>query len=270
MKTLIKSFLRQILPPVVLSVLKKRSIHWRGNYPDWQSAKNDCQGYDKQAILDQIDIATEKIVSGQFPYERDSVVFDEIQYSWPLLTGLLWSHSLHGKLNVMDIGGSLGSTYRQNIKFLKSIDCKWNIVEQKNYVALGNLKYQTAELKFFDSIEDCLSKNSVNTLVISSTLQYLEDPMSFLEKLGSFKIPVLLLDRVSIIDSSENRLTKQTVPKDIYSASYPCWFFSENKILEILKKDYELVEKFEAFVKNETFIDGQTRSQDYGYILKRK
>jgi hypothetical protein len=63
-----------------------------------------------------------------------------------------------------------------------------------------------------------------------------------------------LLDRLSIIEGERNRLTKQKVPAEIYQASYPCWFFSEERILEIFRGKYDLVEKFDSHPFNETYM----------------
>jgi putative methyltransferase (TIGR04325 family) len=95
------------------------------------------------------------------------------------LTGLLWSNSLHGELNVVDFGGSLGSTYHQNKKFLHGLKHTWNIIEQEAFVSLGKQKYQTDHLRFHESIQACVKTGSMNTFVTSSTLQYLPDPMKF-------------------------------------------------------------------------------------------
>ncbi len=94
--------------------------------------------------------------------------------------------------------------------------------------------------------------------------------MGFAKKLIAHQVPVLIFDRVSIISSPENRLTVQNVPKSIYKASYPCWFFSEERFLEAIGPSYELIEKFESSVKNETWIDGKTRASDWGFVFQLK
>ena len=69
---------------------------------------------------------------GEAVYERDSVIFDHIEYSFPVLCGLLRAAvEDDGKLNVLDFGGSLGSSYYQKKGFLAV--CKhlrWSIIEQ--------------------------------------------------------------------------------------------------------------------------------------------
>lgn len=78
-----------------------------------------CKGYDSHKILDKCKRATLEVVNGNAVYERDSVLFDAIQYSWGLLAGLQYAAiCTNNKLNVIDFGGSLGLTYHQNSNFL--------------------------------------------------------------------------------------------------------------------------------------------------------
>ena len=79
------------------------------------------------------------VVDGRAAYERDSVLFEEVEYVWPLLASLMWVGARHlGSLNVLDFGGSLGSTYFQNRIFLATLpSVRWNIVEQPRHVEVG-------------------------------------------------------------------------------------------------------------------------------------
>ena len=56
-----------------------------------------------------------KVKNGDAVFERDSVIFDKIHYSFPLLSALSLTALNHNStLNVLDFGGSLGSAYFQN------------------------------------------------------------------------------------------------------------------------------------------------------------
>ncbi|MBN2143137.1 MAG: glycosyltransferase, partial [Candidatus Aureabacteria bacterium] len=72
---------KQILPPL---------YGWSGNYPSWEAALHDSKGYDSPDIFTKLKTASLKVKSGEAVYERDSVLFDKIEYSWPLLAGLMW------------------------------------------------------------------------------------------------------------------------------------------------------------------------------------
>ena len=131
-----KNFLLKLTPPFLLSWLKwvkYRKYGWIGNYANWQEAQIRSVGYDTEEILGTVRDSLLKVKNGEAIYERDSVVFDQIQYSWPLLAGLLFcSVKLEGHLKILDVGGSLGTTYFQNKKFLDHLkSVSWNIVEPK-------------------------------------------------------------------------------------------------------------------------------------------
>ena len=66
-----------------------------------------------------------------------------------------------GVLSVLDFGGSLGSTYYQNKKFLDSLDdVSWNIVEQKHFVDAGKEDFEDERLRFSYDIESCVVKKN--------------------------------------------------------------------------------------------------------------
>ena len=88
-----KNFLLKLTPPFLLSWLKwvkYRKYGWIGNYANWQEAQIRSVGYDTEEILGSVRDSLLKVKNGEAIYERDSVVFDQIQYSWPLLAGLLF------------------------------------------------------------------------------------------------------------------------------------------------------------------------------------
>jgi putative methyltransferase (TIGR04325 family) len=178
--------------------------------------------------LNKVHQSLYKVKIGIRIYERDSVLFDEIKYSWPLLAGLMMAAAkLSGKINVLDFGGSLGSTYFQNKKFLDRFDnVKWNVVEQENFVKIGKKDFEDDRLKFFDKVNDCAKEHSPNILILSSVIQYIERPYELLESLISeTNIDYILVDRTPFTNNDE-RIVIQTVPSSIYKASYPCHIFN--------------------------------------------
>ena len=139
-----KELVKLLIPPLLVILIRKlqrKKNGWKGDYADWVDAQNDAIGYDSDVIIQAVKKSLLKVKSGDAIYERDSVVFEEIQYSWPLLAGLMFGGALldaSGRVKVLDFGGSLGSTYYQNKKFLdKFRDVSWSIVEQKHFVDVG-------------------------------------------------------------------------------------------------------------------------------------
>ncbi len=64
---------------------KPKLYGWFGNYAIWDEAKKQCTGYDTTSILEKVKQAILKVKNGEAAYERDSVIFDTIEYSEPLL-----------------------------------------------------------------------------------------------------------------------------------------------------------------------------------------
>jgi putative methyltransferase (TIGR04325 family) len=93
-----------------------------------------------------------RVRDGECAYERDGVVFEEVQLSFPVLAGLLRASAADaGRLAVIDFGGALGSSYYQCRKFLSLLpDLAWAVVEQENFVRCGREEFA------YDAIERAL------------------------------------------------------------------------------------------------------------------
>jgi len=276
-----KVSIKSISPPFLLGILKylwgSKSVGWFGNYTSWANAKDKCLGYDSEIILKKVEFATLAVSKGEAIYERDSVIFDKFEYSFQLWYGLLSISSTNQVklLNVIDFGGALGTTYFQNKALLSSItNLKWNIVEQKKFVDTGKKIFENDRLKFFYSIDDCLNyyekKDCPQVIILSSVLQYLENPYEFLEHLFSKNFEYIILDRTAFLDKGSDRITIQKVPPEIYHASYPAWFFNENKIINFFKTKYDLIFDFNSYVKGEElyYINNKQAGYGKGFFFK--
>ena len=247
---------------------KTGSGPWSGNYKCWSEAIDQTSGYDSGAILEKCKSALSKVKNGEAVYERDSVLFDEVQYSWPLLAGLQRAALESGKLCVLDFGGSLGSSYYQNMEFLNTIEeLKWCIVEQKNFVDCGKMDFEDNQLKFYYTVEECIKEQNPNVLILSSVLQYLEKPYEWIAKFVALKIPYIIIDRTPFVNSPRDILTIQKVPEQIYKASYPAWFFNMDDFMKCFKQYVTLA----AFNAHEGYIinlENGLTSTYKGFILK--
>ncbi len=245
-----KKFIRDLIPPYFLRKITGLFYGWHGNYSSWSNASKKCTGYDVPDILNKVKDSTLKVKNGQAVYERDSLIFDHIEYAFPLLSSLLWiAVRNEGKLNVMDFGGSLGSSYFQNKFFLDTIpDVNWCIVEQPEFVKTGTEYFEDQRLHFFSSTYECAKSYFIHAVLLSSVLQYLEEPYTLLEKIISQNIEYIIIDRTPFVKGND-RITIQKVNKKIYKGSYPCWFFNLNKFLSVFSSRYELVLDFDAIDK---------------------
>jgi len=270
----LKSAVKQIVPPVVLRGLHKirgnRGIAFEGDYPDWESALQHASGYDAADILERVRVATHKVVRGEVAGERDSVLFDEVPYPFPLISVLLRAAMENkGQLNVLDFGGALGSSYYQCRNFLEQVSLLcWCVVEQPEFVKCGNLEFQTDELRFFDDIESANEFAVPNVVLLSGVLQYLPDPMEVLERLIAGNAEYIVIDRTPISMDGKQHVSIQKVPSTIYRASYPLWLFNEEKLKRSFKESYQQIAEFDAI--DGILGEGTLKAAFKGYLLQKK
>lgn len=238
------------VPPLILRFAHKYfgSVTWRGNYPDWKSAAAASSGYDDESIFRRVLESARRVRDGQAVWERDSVCFYHEKYNWPLLACLMTAATeSDGRLHVLDYGGALGSTYMQHRKILKTLrECTWNIIEQPHIVAAGKKEFTSNVVSFYQSVDDCLSSHSVNVVLFSSVLQYLENCYDVITDICNRNmIDYIIIDRTPFIEHDE-RLTVQHVSSKIYKATYPCRFLNKEHVTSILKNNYMLTPWFES------------------------
>lgn len=261
----LRNMTKRVLPESFIRSATGIFYGWHGNYPDWASASASCSGYDAESILKRVEKSALLVKSGEAVYERDSFVFDKVQYSYPLLAALMWVAARNnGKINILDFGGSLGSTYYQNRIFLDSLpEVNWSVVEQPRFVKSGKEHFEDERLHFFESAEECCNSYNINVALFSSVLQYLEDPFFILKKIKSYGIGYIIIDRTPFV-SGKDRITVQKVNPRIYTGSYPCRFFNKDSFLETLTFDYDIIMEFDALDK------ANIKSEFKGFLFSLK
>jgi putative methyltransferase (TIGR04325 family) len=261
-----------------MSLFKKRNrkpaYGWSGNFPSWEEASRLTGGYEQANILEKTKQALLAVKNGEAVYERDSVLFTQSEYPYPLLSFLLHDAQLKQRpVNVLDFGGSLGSTYYQVKEFLSPGICSgWNIIEQSHYIACGQEFFADDTLRFFYTIEDCISSQQIDFVLLSSVVQYLPDPHRFLDELVAYGFDTILVDRTAFVNEGPDRINMQRVWPSVYEASYPAWFFNEPGFLEHFNKDYLLRASFESYVPGEAImeIDGEPVAHSRGFCFRRR
>jgi len=251
----LKRHLREWCPPIVARLLRPVStkpktnghVWFRGEYGCWKEAVAASTGYDSHLILQKVLNATLKVKHGEAAYERDSVVFDRIEYAWPVIAGLLRTAIQDGgRLRVLDFGGALGSSYFEFSRFTSGlVELRWGVVEQRHYVETGRQYIADGCLQFVSDIEECRQFFKPNCVLLSGVLQYIEDFSSLLEKLLALDANLIMIDRTIVNSGDRNKIYVQDVPPDIYLASYPVWSISEPRLIETLSAHrYSLVSDF--------------------------
>jgi putative methyltransferase (TIGR04325 family) len=225
----------------------RAEMQFVGQYTDWTQARRASAGYDSEVIVQQALRSALKVRSGEAPYERDGVLFEKIEHSFPLLAALLLAALTEKRLSVLDFGGAFGSSYFQNRGFLRAIPgFKWGIVEQEKFVASGRRHIAGDGLGFFFSVEECVREINPNFVLLSGVLSYIPDPLAALRQLVKLDLPFLCFDRTLVAVQGETRLTVQVVPPQIYQASYPCWIIKEEELLAPLRERYRRAYEFAA------------------------
>lgn len=234
-----------------------------GDYSSFQEVLSLCDGYSSENILNKTLESTLKVKNGEAVFERDSFIFEKIQYSFPFLACLFKvAIECNDTLSIIDFGGALGSHYFQNKEFLKPISIKqWVVVEQPTYVAVGNERIADGILRFENSVAYV---RNANLLLSSSTLQYMEDPYAQAQQFVDLRLDYILLDRIQFNAEPKDRLTLQIVPPHIYDAKYPSWFLCEEKLLSVFKDKYDLILDFDS-----TIDQANIPSYYKGYLFKK-
>jgi putative methyltransferase (TIGR04325 family) len=247
----LKYFARSWLPPALIAIyrfLKGRGIRFIGRYSSWRTALDASTGYDADSILARVSAASAKVKSGEAIYERDSVLFDKVEHSFPLLAVLMRAALENsGKLTVIDFGGSLGSSYFQCKHFLpRDLDLSWYVVEQEKFVRRGREAFASDELQFFFSIPECTAQRKPDVVLFASVLQYLEHVDRIVDAAVATGAEYIAIDRTPFIALDADWLCVQHVPANIYKASYPCSILSESRLKQLLHDRFELVTEFGA------------------------
>ena len=199
MKEKIKEVLRAIFPPAVLKWVR------------WVSYKinvNRLRGFEGY-----MDLALIKLV-----FAKTANFSSEITHNKQLdinSARLILPFAFMQKaktLNILDFGGGAGIHFEVAKLSFPNQQFHWVVVESLNFVQCG-ISQVSPELKFRSSISEAVSLNSHFDLVVaSSSLQYTENPISYLQELCAIGAPYLYITRQILSDThkfiSFNQITK--------------------------------------------------------------
>ena len=180
----VRNIIKQCLPPIVLNLLKRfLSKNFFVNYSSWELAEQMSEGYHSDNIIEKVRKSAKLVFNREATYERDSVIFDRIEYSYSLLASLLFVAANSKSFKVIDFGGGLGTTYQQNHKFISKIKnvCEWRIVEQERFVAIGKSEFTNKILSFYNTIEEA-NKDGVDVVLFAGSICYVKNPYDFMAK----------------------------------------------------------------------------------------
>ena len=249
---------------------RKPTVHPLGDYDSWEEALEDCEGYGAEEIMRKAIAASKKVIAGEASWERDSCLFYESQFSYPLCAAILrcaiQKVDREG-VKILDIGGALGSTYYQNRMYLLNIEnLEYVIAEQNNFADYGHENMENETLKFIRSEDSWDKYGPFDIVLMSGSLQHISNYHEIITKTKEVNPQYIILDRTTI--GNRKRICR-LIPEGIYKSSYPVTFFEEEELLEFFEPDYEVIEKDAAVVGGEIyFIDGKAEYRYY--VFQRK
>ena len=259
----LRAFFKLLIPPILWKlILGQKKLFWdnrnfisqvggfKYGFTSFESAEaflatEASQGYSSQDFIKKLQESASLVRDGKAVYERDTFVFDEIIYSWPLVSSLFMAANRQQILRIIDFGGGLGSSFRQNEKLLNLIDIqvKWTILEQPLIADIGRKYFENDSLSFSSNINE-LTGEKIDLFLLSGSLCYIRNPYQLIEQIISIKPRYIVLDRTPFIDGENDSYGLQYVPASIFEASYPITFFARNKMFDVLSSNYTLIAKW--------------------------
>jgi putative methyltransferase (TIGR04325 family) len=224
----------------LLKKLLRKNKYFSGPYKNWKIAETKSSGYDSDEIFNKVKASAEIVKNSEQGHERDSVISFKKEYDEFFLKILnKYSNEKNKIIKILDYGGSMGSLY---FKYKNKIGSNfvWSIIEQKRYVDEGLKNFQNSTLDFFHNIEDYKGKHKADIILISSSLQYIENYTEIIFKLIDLKPSHVLILKTPFNYNKKDEIYIQKPLKHIYKSTYPCWIFSYDKFLKIMLKNYLL------------------------------
>jgi putative methyltransferase (TIGR04325 family) len=154
---------------------------------------------------------------------------------------------------VVDFGGGGGTLYFVAEKFFPEASFDWNVVETKQMVKQAR-KFIKNGPNFHSDILKLLKKNDFDLLIVSSSLQYLPNPLGFLDEIMDKKIDYIFFTRTPLTNLSrsysflqESYLSENgpgELPRGIKDKKvfYPCNIPAKIDFLNTLQGKFNILE----------------------------
>lgn len=251
--------------------LMQKGIGWYGQYKTWQEAEKVAGSYSQQKVFEGVKEATFKVLAGEATFERDGQLFYQTQHNYPLLSALFLAQLQAGSksLQLTDFGGALGSTWYQHRHLLRQQfnPIKWCVVEQDEFVRMGKKHFSNDILSFHHSLDQLKTQGlDKGILLLSSVLQYLPEPLTFLENLKNYNFQHLVIDYTPWRKQQASIMVQKSKYQGL-SVSYPCHFLNQDEVFRVINQSFELVFSFESDLY--AYLHGH-KLQYYGALWRRK
>jgi putative methyltransferase (TIGR04325 family) len=227
---------RLLTPPILLAAARRLAGRragppdrlpsaLQGPFATWAEAVAEADGWESPAIVARTRELGRQLQRGEIAFQQDALVHPRIRYSPAILAliAMLAARS-GGRVDVIDVGGSIATNYQQNHKvlapFLARGACRWRVVETPAMAALGRAEFAAPGLAYFDSWEAALAEGGPAAGVLfGSSLQSLADPWAALAAAAEAGAELIAADRLLLMPGLEDRIFVQHTEPDRYGGA---------------------------------------------------
>lgn len=232
-------------------------------YSSWEEALKDSTSYTASSVVEGT-LNRRKLFLEAFD-PRDIWVDERTQQLLSAVAVIIGEKPIRG-LKVLDFGGSFGIYFYLLRRALPGVEIDWTVIETEEMAQAfrpfeeEHLRWQTT----FPAAPDSGSKD-FDLCLASGSLPYIPKPYKILEKLAQLGRYVVAT-RMGFIDGAEDKVAVQRVPPEIFTGSYPAWFFSRDKFISAAQRLGRL--KLRWDVPQDVFIFEGKKIVFTGYLLE--
>jgi putative methyltransferase (TIGR04325 family) len=243
-----KAFIKQLIPPIILKVLKQLITTSSPTYDSYEEAFFAC-GDDSYENIDLVKVIVAKNLAYRQSLHNDTV-FDLATLRTLIALGLSKHNDV---LRVVDFGGGGGYHFTVASKaFGDETKLNWNVVETTTMVKEAQI-IAVDSLKFFDNTTEAVKDlGDVDLVLTSSALQYCSNPIAFLKQLIDINAKYIYITRTPFCNTSRAIITTQEsklsangpgpLPNKYKDRTikYPITYASRQSVEKILSEKYEI------------------------------
>ena len=249
---------------------KHSAVQYTGCYDSWDSAREKSTGYGTDNILNKVEESILIVKEGKANYERDGVLFYEKKYNYPLMLHICGIAKEYNNIfNVIDWGGSLGSTYFQNRKLIEDLNIiyQWTVVEQEHFVTFGKAKLCDEHLNFEYNLQTVKNIEKYNCILLGSVLQYIDFADELLEQVVKLEIPYIIIERTPF--GNKDYYVIEKVRQPIYDATYPLHVIDQKNLFTFLNDHgYDVLDEWKSDIDSPIRINSNV-IEYMSYVFKR-
>ncbi len=231
--------------------------HIRKVYVDYETAfqNSDPKAYQADEV---IDVVYQKTLKFKEDLEKSpNYILSSVANSFcSLIPGIIEKEKK--EISVIDFGGACGALYFQVRNFFpKALKIRWAVVETPAMVNKAK-KIENQEITFHYSMEEAIQYlGNVDIFHTSGTIQALDKPRDYLQKMVDLKAQYAFFNRVGVHKGNHDIYTVHRsklswngpgeLPLGFQDkwVKYPFSFMEEKFFLNTIQKNYDIIAKFQ-------------------------